>query len=139
VRAHETRSWFGLAALADVFVWGRAALDPDSQVLRLTDIAIDVESEAAMGLLGAATRAALPYLQSTLAEKAAIDLKPFAAGARQSIEAAVTAFARQEPGVQVDATISELRLAGIEFDAATLRLVAEVNGAVRANVTVLPK
>jgi hypothetical protein len=90
-------------------------------------------------LLSAAARAALPYLQSTLAEKAVIDLKPFAASARASIEAAVNAFTRQEPGVRVDAAISDLRLAGIAFDAVTLRLVAEVNGTARADVTALPK
>jgi hypothetical protein len=139
VRAREIRGWFGSGAPADVFVWGRAALDPDNQILRLTDIAIDVESEAAMGLLGAATRSALPYLQATLAEKAVIDLKPFAANARQSIEAAVGSFTRREPGIAVDATISDVRLTGIAFDATTLRLVAEVNGAVRADVTALPK
>jgi Domain of unknown function (DUF4403) len=139
VRARETRSWFGFGGLADVFVWGRATLDRDNQILRLTDITIDVESESAMGLLGAAARAALPYLQSTLAERATIDLKPLAASARQSLEAAVNAFTRQEPGVQVDAAISDLRLTDIAFDAATLRLVAEVDGAVAAGVTELPK
>ena len=138
VRARET-SWFRFAALADVFVRGRAALDRDNQILRLTDIAIDVESEAAMGLVSAAARAALPYLQTTLAEKAVIDLKPFAAGARESIAAAVDAFTRQEPGVRVDAAISDLRLASIEFDAVILRLVMEVNGTVAASVTALPK
>jgi len=138
VRARE-RSWFGFAALADVFVRGRAALDRENQILRLTDIAIDVESEAAMGLVSAAARAALPYLQATLAEKAVIDLKPFAAGARESIAAAVDSFTRQEPGVRVDAAISDLRLASIEFDAVILRLVMEVNGTVAASVTALPK
>ena len=92
-----------------------------------------------MGLVGAAARAALPYLQTTLAEKAVIDLKPFAAGARESIAAAVDAFTRQEPGVRVDAAISDLRLASIEFDAVILRLVMEVNGTVAASVTALPK
>ena len=138
VRARET-SWFHFGALADVLVRGRATLDRDNQILRLTDIAIDVESEAAMGLVSAAARAALPYLQTTLAEKAVIDLKPFAAGARESIAAAVDAFTRQEPGVRVDAAISDLRLASIELDAVTLRLVMEVNGTVAASVTALPK
>jgi hypothetical protein len=139
VRASETRSWFGLGGVADVYVRGRAALDSDNQILRLTDLAVDVESQAAMGLLGAAARAALPFLQSTLAEKAVIDLRPFAANARESIEAAVATFARREPGIQVDATISDLRLVDIAFDATTLRLVAEVSGGATANVTALPK
>jgi hypothetical protein len=139
VRARETRSWFGFTTLADVYVRGRAALDRDKQILRLTNIAIDVESEDAMGLVSAAARAALPYLQTELTEKAVFDLKPYAAGARDSIAAAVDAFTRQEPGVRVDAAISDLRLTGIEFDATILRLVAEVNGTVAANVTTLPK
>jgi Domain of unknown function (DUF4403) len=139
VRARETKSWFGFGAPADVFVWGRPVLDRDNQILRLTDIAVDVDSQAALGLLGAAARAALPYLQSTLAEKAVIDLKPLAASARQGIEAAVAEFTRQDPGVRVDAAITDLRLAGVDFDATTLRIVAEVNGGVRVNVTALPQ
>jgi len=139
VRARETKSWFGFGAPADVFVWGRPVLDRDNQTLRLADIAIDADSEAALGLLGAAARAALPYLQATLTEKAVIDLKPFAASARASIEAAVGEFTRQDPGVRVEAAITDLRLAAIEFDAATLRVVAEVNGAVQVNITALPK
>jgi hypothetical protein len=139
VRARETKSWFGFGAPADVFVWGRPVLDRDNQSLRLTDITVDVDSQAALGLLGAAARAALPYLQSTLAEKAVIDLKPLAASARQGIESAVAEFTRQEPGVRVDTAITDLRLAGIDFDAATLRIVAEVNGGVRVNVTALPQ
>jgi uncharacterized protein DUF4403 len=139
VRARETRSWFGVGGLADVFVWGRPALDRDNQTLRLTDITVDVESETAMGLLGTAARAALPYLQSMLADKAVIDLKPFAESARKSIDAAVNEFARQDASVRVDTAISDLRLDGIEFDAGTLRLVAEVSGTVRVNVTALPR
>jgi hypothetical protein len=137
LRARES-GWFGVAAAADVFVWGRAALDADNQIVRLTDLSVDVQSEAALGLLGAAARAAVPYLQSMLAEKAVIDVKPFAASARRSIEAAVDGFTRQEPGVRVNAGISVLRLTGIAFDATTLRLVAEADGTVDVSVTALP-
>ena len=51
-------------------IWGRPVLDQAEQTLRLTDIELAVESEAAFGLLGAAARAAIPHLQKTLAEKA---------------------------------------------------------------------
>ena len=63
VKANEKKSWFGLGAEADVHVWGKPVLDPAQQVLRLTDIELDVESEEAFGLLGAAARAAIPYRQ----------------------------------------------------------------------------
>src|SRR5262249_60950081 len=58
VKANENKSWFGLGAEATVHVWGRPALDRAHQMLRLNDIALDVESEAAFGLLGTAARAA---------------------------------------------------------------------------------
>ena len=96
-------------------------LDSGQQVLRFTDIDVDVKSRAAYGLLGAAARAALPYLQDALAENARIDLKPLAANARANIEAALADFRKNEQGVQVDATITELRLAGIEYDAQVVK------------------
>jgi len=133
------KGWFGLSASADVFMWGRAALDRDNQIVRLADLAVDVQSDAALGLLGAAVRAAMPYLQSMLAEKAVVDLKPFAASARASVEAAVDAFSRPQPGVRVFTGISALRLTGVEFDASTLRLVAELDGALSVEVSALPK
>jgi hypothetical protein len=106
-------------------------------LLRLTDISLDVESEAAFGLLGAAAKAAIPYLQDALAENAQIDLKPFAANAKTSIEAAIKELQSQTDGVQVEASVTGLRLAGIEFDSKTLRVVAEAEGLVRALVTKL--
>ena len=139
VKANEKKSWFGLGAQADVHVWGKPVLDTAQQVLRLTDIALDVQSEEAFGLLSAAARAAIPYVKDALAENARIDLKPFAANARKSIEAALADFRAPQPGVQVDAAITELRLAGIEFDAKTLRIVAEAEGSVKVAVSALPK
>ena len=139
VKANEKKSWFGLGAEADVHVWGKPVLDAAQQVLRLTDIALDVQSEEAFGLLSAAARAAIPYLKDALAENARIDLKPFAANARKSIEAALADFRTPQPGVQVDAAITELRLAGIAFDATTLRIVAEAEGSVKVAVSALPR
>ena len=128
VKANEKKSWFGLGAQADVHVWGKPVLDSAQQVLRLADIELDVQSEEAFGLLSAAARAAIPYVKDALAENARIDLKPFAANARKSIEAALADFRTPQPGVQVDTAITELRLAGIEFDAKTLRIIAEAEG-----------
>ena len=74
VKANEKRSWFGLGAEATVYVWGRPVLDTSRQILRLTDIALDVESEAAFGILGAAARATAPYLEAAVAENAVVRL-----------------------------------------------------------------
>ena len=97
VKAREKASWLGLGAEANVHVWGRPVLDREHQTLRLTDIALDVNSEAAFGLLGAAARAAIPYLKDTLADNAVIDIKPFADHARSSMEAALAEFRSQPP------------------------------------------
>ena len=107
-------------------------------MLRLKDIALDVESEAAFGLLGAAARAAVPYLESTLAENATVDLLPLTANARKSIEAAIADFRKSADGVRVDAAVTNLRLVGIEFDTKTIRVIAEADGTVRVAVTALP-
>ena len=137
VRANENKSWLGLGAEATIYVWGRPVLDSARQVLRLTDIALDVQSEAAFGLLGAAARPAVPYLEQAVAEHAVVDLVPLAANARQSIDAAISDFRKSADGVRVDAGISDLRLVDIEFDAKTLRVIAEINGTVQVAVTKL--
>lgn len=138
VKASEKKSWFGFGAEATVHVWGKPVLDREQQVLRLTDIALDVESETAFGLLGAAARTAIPYLKDALAENARIDLKPFAANARKSVDAALADFRTSGQGIRVDAAVTELRLAGIEYDAKTLRVIAEAEGTVNVAVTALP-
>lgn len=138
VKATETTSWFGFGANADVHVWGKPVLDAASQTLRLTDLEVDVQSQEAFGLLGAAARAALPYLKDALAAHARIDLKPFATNALKSIDAAIAKFRDQQPGVAVDAAVTQLRLAGIEFDARTLRIIGEAEGTVKVAITGLP-
>jgi hypothetical protein len=138
VKANENKSWLGVGAEATIHVWGRPVLDSGRQMLRLADIALDVDSEAAFGLLGAAARAAVPYLERTLADNAVVDLLPLAGNARKSIEAALSAFRKNDNGVRVDATITNLRLVGIEFDAKTLRVIAEADGTVKVAVSALP-
>jgi hypothetical protein len=138
VKAAEKASWFGFGANATVHVWGKPVLDSANQVLRFTDITIDVDSEAAYGLLGAVARAALPYVKDAIAENARIDLKPFAANARRSIEAALADFRKSERDLQVEAEITELRLAGIEYDAKTLRIIAEAEGTAKVAISALP-
>ncbi len=137
VKAREKKSFFGFGAEADIHVWGRPTLDPKQQTLRLTDIALDVESESAFGLLGAAARAAMPYLQQALAERAVVDLRPFAASARQGIEAAIADFDRRADSISVSAAITDLRLVEVEFDSKTLRVTAEANGTVKVAVSSL--
>jgi hypothetical protein len=107
-------------------------------MLRFDKMALDVESEAAFGVLGLAARAAVPYLEKTLADNAVIDLAPLAANARRSVEAAVADFRKNTAGVRVDAAVVDLRLTDIEFDAKTLRVIAEADGTVRIAVSALP-
>ena len=99
VKARERKSWFGFGAEATVHIWGKPALDAKNQMLRLTDLTLAVESEAAYGLLGAAARAGMPYLQQALADNAVIDLKPFAADAKKKIAAALAEFEKNGEGV----------------------------------------
>ena len=136
--AKEKKSFFGFGGEADVHIWGRPVLDQAQQVLRLTDIELAVESEAAFGLLGTAARAAVPYLQKALAEKAVFDLKPFASNAQKRIAAVISDFRKNEDGVRVAAEIATLRLADIAFDSKTLRVIAEAGGAINVTVTALP-
>jgi hypothetical protein len=134
VKAKETKSWFGLGAEATVHIWGKPTLDQKNQIMRLTDIALDVKSEAAFGLIGTAARAAVPYLQKALADNAVVDLKPFAATALKNIDGALADFKRPADGVEVEASVKDLRLTGIEFDSTTLRVFGEAEGSARALV-----
>jgi Domain of unknown function (DUF4403) len=129
--------WFGIGADATVYVWGKPALDQTQQMLRFTDVTLDVQSQAAFGLLGAAAQAAVPYLQKTLADKAVIDLKPFAADAKTRLAAAVGQLAQQAPGLSASATVNNLRLVGVAYDANTLRVIANADGAVRVAISSL--
>jgi hypothetical protein len=138
IKAREKKSFFGIGGEATVHIWGRPALDQDQQTLRLTNIELAVESEAAFGLLGAAARAAMPHLQKALTEKATIDLKPFASNAQKKIATAISDFQKNEDGVRVAAEISSLRLADIAFDSKTLRVIAEAEGTINVYVTALP-
>ena len=138
VNAREKKSFFGFGGEAMVHVWGKPVLDQAQQTLRLADIQLAVELEAAFGLLGAAARAVMPHLQKALAEKATIDLKPFAANAQKKIAAAISDFQKNEDGVRVTADITSLRLADIAFDSKTLRVIAEAEGAINVSVTALP-
>jgi hypothetical protein len=137
VHAKEKKSFFGFGGEATVYVWGRPVLDEAQQTLRLTDIQLAVESEAAFGLLGAAAREAMPYLQRTLADKATIDLKPFAANAQKKIADAIADYRKNDDGVQVAAEITSLRLADIAFDSKTLRVIVETEGAIDVSITAL--
>src|SRR5882757_7037885 len=138
VTATEKKSFLGLGGEANVHIWGRPVLDQAEQTLRLTDIELAVESEAAFGLLGAAARAAMPHLQKALAEQATVDLKPFATNAQKKIAAAISDFQKNEDGIRVVAEITRLRLADIAFDSKTLRVIAEAEGAINVYVTALP-
>lgn len=139
VKVREKKSWFGFGADATVNIWGKPALDQKEQILRLTELTLAVESDAAFGLLNAAARAATPYLQDALAENAKIDLKPFAADALAKINVALTDFQKDQSGLRVEAAVGDLRLTGINFDSNTLRVIAEAGGTAKVAVTELPK
>src|SRR5262249_18017319 len=139
VKGNERKSWFGFGADATIHVWGKPVLERDKQLLRLTEISLDVQSEAAFGLLGAAAQAARPQLAAALEENAVVDLKPFAANARKSIEAAIVEFQKQADDVKVESKVTDLRLVGIEFDSKILRVIAEADGQVRAQVLKLAR
>src|ERR1700731_3285627 len=138
VNAKEKKSFFGFGGEATVHIWGRPVLDQAQQTLRLTNIELAVESEAAFGLLGAAARAAMPHLQKALAEKATVDLKPFIGNAQKKIATAISDFQKNEDGVRVAADITSLSLSDIAFDSRTLRVIAEAAGAINVYVTALP-
>jgi hypothetical protein len=138
VKAKEKTSFFGLGAEANVHIWGKPVLDQAQQILRLTNVELAVESEAAFGLLGAAARAVMPQLQKALADKATVDLKPFASNAQKKIAAMISDFQKNEDGVRVAAEITSLRLADIAFDSKTLRVIAEAEGAINVNIAALP-
>jgi hypothetical protein len=129
--------FFGIGADATVYVWGKPQLDSAQQILRFTNVTLDVQSQAAFGLLGAAAQAAAPYLQKTLAEKAVIDLKPFAADAKKRLAAAVGQLAQQAPGLAATATVNDLRLNAIAYDSKALRVIADADGAVNVAISSL--
>ena len=138
VNAKEKSSFLSFGGEATVHIWGRPVLDQAQQTLRLTNIELAVESEAAFGLLGAAARAAMPHLQKVLADKATVDLKPFLAGTQKKIATAIADFQNNEDGVRVAAEITSLNLADIAFDSKTLRVIAEAAGAINVTITTLP-
>ncbi len=137
VRAKEKKSWFGLGAEATVHIWGRPMLDQAQQTLRLADVQLAVESEAAFGLLGAAARTVVPHLQQALIQKATLDLKPIAANAREKIAAAIADYQKSEDGLRVEANIDSLTLADIAFDSKTLRIIAQAGGTLNVYVSKL--
>ena len=133
----KKRGFFSIGADATVHVWGKPVLDQEQQILRFTDVAVDVQSRAAFGLLGEAAQAAVPYLQRTLAENAAIDLKPFTADAKKRMAAAVGEFAGQTSGVTANVVIDDVRLLGIAYDDKTLRVITDAKGTVNVAISSL--
>jgi hypothetical protein len=138
LNAKEKNSFFSLGGEATVHVWGRPVLDKANQILRLTNVEMGVESEAAFGLLGAAARAVMPHLQKALAEKTTVDLKPFLGDAQKMIGSAISDLQKNEDTVRVTTDITNLALADIAYDSKTLRLIAEVSGTINVTVAALP-
>ncbi|MGJ4948275.1 DUF4403 family protein [Bradyrhizobium sp. HKCCYLS20291] len=138
VKGKEKESFFGFAAEATVHIWGRPLVDQAQQILRLADLQLAVESEAAFGLLGAAARAAVPHLQRALLERSVVDLKPFADNVREKIATAIAELQKNENGIRVDTDINNLALTDIAFDAKVLRVIASAEGTLSVRVNTLP-
>jgi hypothetical protein len=138
VNAKEKSSFFSFGGEATVHIWGKPVLDQKSQILRLANVEMGVESEAAFGLLGAAARAVMPRLQKTLAEKATVDLKPYLGDAQKMIAGAISDLQKNQDSVRVATQINDLALADIAYDSTTLRLIAEVSGTINVTVAALP-
>jgi len=138
IHAKTRNSFFSFGGDATVHIWGRPVLDLAQQTLRLTNIELAVESESAFGLLGAAARPVIPHLQRVLSDNATIDLKPFAANARQKIAAEIADLQKNTDGARVTADISSLRLADLAFDSKTLRVIAQAEGTISISLNTLP-
>jgi hypothetical protein len=138
INAKEKASFLSFGGEATVYIWGKPVLDQASQILRLANVEMAVESEAAFGLLGAAARAVMPHLQKTLAEKTTVDLKPFLGDAQKMIASAVSDLQRSDNGARVTTDIANLTLSDIAYDSKTLRLIAEVSGNINVTVAALP-
>ena len=133
----KKRGFFALGADATVHIWGKPVLDANAQILRFTDVALDVQSQAAFGLLGEAAKAAVPYLQKTLGDQAVIDLKPFAEDAKKRMAAAVGDFTGANGGVSANVVIDDLRLLGIAYDDKSLRIITDAKGNVSVAISSL--
>jgi hypothetical protein len=138
LNVRENSSYFALGGETNVHIWGRPFLDQARQTVRLTDIELSVESEAAFGMLGVAAHAARPYLIKALAEKATIDLRTFVENAQRKIASAISDLRHNQDGVRVAAEIATIRLADVAFDSKTLRVIAEAEGAINVYITALP-
>jgi hypothetical protein len=134
----KEKSLFGFGGEANVHIWGKPVLDQAQQTLRLTNVELAVESEAAFGLLGAAARAVMPHLQKALAQRTAVDLKPILGNAQKMVAAAISDLQKNEDGVRVAAEITSLDLADIAFDSRTLRVITEATGTINVTITSLP-
>ncbi|MGJ4994171.1 DUF4403 family protein [Bradyrhizobium sp. HKCCYLS3077] len=138
VKGTEKESFFGFGADATVHIWGRPMVDQAQQILRLADLQLAVESDAAFGLLGAAARAAVPHLQRALLERSVVDLKPFSDNVREKIAAAIAELQKNENGIRVDTDINNLALTDIAFDSNVLRVIATAEGTLAVRVNSLP-
>jgi hypothetical protein len=73
-------------------------------------------------------------MQKVIIENAEIDLAPTITDARKNIEAAIAEFRQQQSDVLLDAQVVDVSLAGVQFDAKTLRIITSSEGTVRVEV-----
>jgi hypothetical protein len=138
INTKEKASFLSFGGEATVYIWGKPVLDQSNQILRLANVEMAVESEAAFGLLGAAARAVMPHLQKVLTEKTTVDLKPFLGDAQKMIASAISDLQKSDNAARVTTDITKLALSDIAYDSTTLRLIAEVSGVINVTVAALP-
>jgi hypothetical protein len=125
ITANESKSWFGLAADATIHLWGRPRLDRENSKLRFENIALDIESEAAFGLLDT-WRAPRSRTCRRCCRRT-----PLSTSRRWWRMRGGTSKRRSQDmqrgasGVVLDAKLIDVRLAGLQFDANTVRAIAE--------------
>ncbi|MCL2715408.1 MAG: DUF4403 family protein [Alphaproteobacteria bacterium] len=125
IRAIEKRGLFGSGIHATLNIRGRPVLDQAQQTLRLTDIQLTGEPDALERLSPVAAQMVTTYLQQTLAQQAVLDLKPFAASAKESITHTIATYRRNDGDLRVDASIDSLVLSDIAFDDKILRVTVD--------------
>ena len=138
VKAKEEKSWFGLDADAYVFVWGKPVLDSQAQILRFTDLNLDVSRKASSGWRGPLLAPPFPMSKARSRSRPSSISSRWRRPRARASRRRSPIFQKQADGVKVEASVTGIRLAAIEFDAKTLRVIAEVEGAARAAVTKLP-
>ncbi len=106
--------------------------------MRLENVALAVESDALFGADRRRRQDRDPLSASGAGKKRGDRPEADARNARRSIDKALSDFRLQNDDIKVDATMTGLRLVGIEFDSKIVRITAEADGIARVALNKLP-